>query len=382
MRKFYLLMLVACLINLAMPAMAQDERPEGQLTADLYVNLTEHVTLSGYSTLPVPGGIGNVVESADGSLWVNGIFAGADLYELNIWVQMQPTATAGTYSLKNKSLLWEGGEDAYVQVLTVDEESNALVADEDAAADILFSWQDGKLAQVTDVIIGLMARGQYYSASSNVVMDPITEPHTVVPADMAVSNGVFGFYDFIEEEDAQIDVQLIATGDALYMGFDGEPYGAETSDLVWVRADVADGQLVFDGLQWLGHDDAHATHMFFGPAELSEEWNDEWEWYDEIPYFLTEPMSMEFDEELEAYAAGDDSHLALSSDKVGTEYYMVFSQPWIKDFGTVSGIDAVNGDKAAATQIYDITGRRLNGLQKGLNIVRAANGSTSKIMVK
>ncbi len=48
-----------------------------------------------------------------------------------------------------------------------------------------------------------------------------------------------------------------------------------------------------------------------------------------------------------------------------------------------TGIDSVDTDEASGiTAIYDITGRKLGSLQQGINIVRRANGSTSKIMVK
>lgn len=49
------------------------------------------------------------------------------------------------------------------------------------------------------------------------------------------------------------------------------------------------------------------------------------------------------------------------------------------------GIEAVSTAErtsSAATGIYSLSGARMNSLQKGVNIVRRADGSVSKILVK
>ena len=64
------------------------------------------------------------------------------------------------------------------------------------------------------------------------------------------------------------------------------------------------------------------------------------------------------------------------------------SQPWC-DFGSIVPLtdeDAIVNVKASAvtseTTRYDIQGRQINTLQKGINILRYSDGSTRKVMVK
>ena len=51
---------------------------------------------------------------------------------------------------------------------------------------------------------------------------------------------------------------------------------------------------------------------------------------------------------------------------------------------TPSGIEEIATDNTSPTinSYYDLTGRRLNGKQCGVNIVRHSDGTTRKIMVK
>lgn len=51
--------------------------------------------------------------------------------------------------------------------------------------------------------------------------------------------------------------------------------------------------------------------------------------------------------------------------------------------GEATGIKGVNADEdSKPVEIYDLSGRRLNSMQQGLNIVKTADGRTSKIIVK
>ena len=51
--------------------------------------------------------------------------------------------------------------------------------------------------------------------------------------------------------------------------------------------------------------------------------------------------------------------------------------------GEATGIKGLDADEDSTPDaIYDLSGRRLNSLQQGLNIVKTANGRTSKIIVK
>lgn len=51
--------------------------------------------------------------------------------------------------------------------------------------------------------------------------------------------------------------------------------------------------------------------------------------------------------------------------------------------GEATGIKGVNADEdGKPVEIYDLSGRRLNSMQQGLNIVKTADGRTSKIIVK
>lgn len=47
---------------------------------------------------------------------------------------------------------------------------------------------------------------------------------------------------------------------------------------------------------------------------------------------------------------------------------------------TATGINSVSTDSAKASRIYDLSGRELPAMQKGLNIVKMANGKTVKVI--
>lgn len=49
---------------------------------------------------------------------------------------------------------------------------------------------------------------------------------------------------------------------------------------------------------------------------------------------------------------------------------------------STSGINFVTGDVEESTKVYDVSGNRINKLQKGLNIIKMSNGTTKKVFVK
>ena len=57
------------------------------------------------------------------------------------------------------------------------------------------------------------------------------------------------------------------------------------------------------------------------------------------------------------------------------------SEPMTAQLPATTGIDATT-NKNAAEQYFSIDGRRLQHLEKGLNIVKSADGTTRKVMVK
>ena len=56
-------------------------------------------------------------------------------------------------------------------------------------------------------------------------------------------------------------------------------------------------------------------------------------------------------------------------------------EPMTAQLPATTGIDATT-NKNAAEQYFSIDGRRLQHLEKGLNIVKSADGTTRKVMVK
>ena len=54
----------------------------------------------------------------------------------------------------------------------------------------------------------------------------------------------------------------------------------------------------------------------------------------------------------------------------------------LRDLSTLTGITTVNADIRRPAGIYDPSGRRLNALRRGLNIIVNADGSTRKVIVK
>jgi len=48
-----------------------------------------------------------------------------------------------------------------------------------------------------------------------------------------------------------------------------------------------------------------------------------------------------------------------------------------------TGISAVAGEAEAEVEtVYDLGGKRLSGMRKGVNIVKMSNGTTRKVVVK
>lgn len=52
------------------------------------------------------------------------------------------------------------------------------------------------------------------------------------------------------------------------------------------------------------------------------------------------------------------------------------------DNDEATGIGAITADMATATKLYDINGRQLSAPQKGVNIIKLANGKTMKLIIK
>ncbi|MBQ9640860.1 MAG: hypothetical protein IJV06_04815 [Bacteroidaceae bacterium] len=46
------------------------------------------------------------------------------------------------------------------------------------------------------------------------------------------------------------------------------------------------------------------------------------------------------------------------------------------------GIESLSADKAQISEVYSVSGAQQNGLQKGINIVKFANGEVKKVIVK
>lgn len=67
---------------------------------------------------------------------------------------------------------------------------------------------------------------------------------------------------------------------------------------------------------------------------------------------------------------------------VGTSEYSTYTSEDIYTWGSNAGIDNIAVDSAATEGIYGLDGLRRDALQHGLNIVRRADGSVSKVMVK
>ena len=49
---------------------------------------------------------------------------------------------------------------------------------------------------------------------------------------------------------------------------------------------------------------------------------------------------------------------------------------------SASGINLVTGDVDGNLKVYDVSGNRINKLQKGLNIIKMSNGTTKKVFLK
>ena len=82
--------------------------------------------------------------------------------------------------------------------------------------------------------------------------------------------------------------------------------------------------------------------------------------------------------------AGKTVHIAFRHHNCSGQYLLMLDDAFIYNHGYVpSGINSVSSSKAEdIVESYTIDGIRTNSLQKGINIVKMANGTTRKIMIK
>ena len=63
------------------------------------------------------------------------------------------------------------------------------------------------------------------------------------------------------------------------------------------------------------------------------------------------------------------------------EFTDTYAHGYALTLGDATGIDSVNAADNSV-EIYSIDGVRLNNLQKGLNVVKTADGQVRKVMMK
>lgn len=82
--------------------------------------------------------------------------------------------------------------------------------------------------------------------------------------------------------------------------------------------------------------------------------------------------------EMTAKMTDDKLYAVIDIDMVIMQVHVVFGSD------ITSGIDnvTVTPNESGVDEIYDLSGRKLNEMQKGINIVRKADGTTVKVLKK
>ena len=250
----------------AAPVLAEEEEPimeapEGVLYDNMYA--TSFAYGLGWGDIyiqDVDGGIGKVVEGADGNLYIyNPISQGYIWFSILPWIKAEP-AGDGKYVVKLPQLyILDYGDPYYAYCMHYDEDEGMPVVEEEG--DIEFTWEDGVLTQLGDKFIGLcdVTADWFYMADQHIVYAPQTDEPITLPEDLYIRSYTMTYLsnpsDLTATKDRVVDIAI--DGEDIYMGYinDNNPDS-------FIKGTYKDGKATFPTGQYLGPDAYYNGHIY------------------------------------------------------------------------------------------------------------------------
>ena len=209
----------------------------------------------------VDGGIGKVVEGADGNLYIyNPISQGYIWFSILPWIKAEP-AGDGKYVVKLPQLyIIDVGDPYYAYCMHYDEEEGMPVVEEEG--EIEFTWENGVLTQLGDKFIGLCdaTADWFYMADQHIVYAPQTdEPITLTEDDMYIQSYTMTYLsdptDLTKTKETVVSVAI--DGQDIYMG----NLNNNNPD-AFIKGTLVDGKATFPTRQYLGVDPYYNGHIY------------------------------------------------------------------------------------------------------------------------
>lgn len=235
--------------------------PEGILHDNMYASSSAYgLGWGDIYTQEVDGGIGKVVEGADGNLYIyNPISQGYIWFSILPWIKAEP-AGDGKYVVKLPQLyIIDVGDPYYAYCMHYDEDEGMPVVEEEG--EIEFTWQDGVLTQLGDKFIGLCdaTADWFYMADQHIVYAPQTDEITTLPEDMYVQSYTMTYLsdptDLSKTRETVVSVAI--DGEAIYMG----NLNNNNPDS-YIKGKLVDGKATFATRQYLGPDPYYNGHIY------------------------------------------------------------------------------------------------------------------------
>jgi len=209
----------------------------------------------------VDGGIGKVVEGADGNLYIyNPISQGYIWFSILPWIKAEP-AGDGKYVVKLPQLyIIDVGDPYYAYCMHYDEEEGMPVVEEEG--EIEFTWENGVLTQLGDKFIGLCdaTADWFYMADQHIVYAPQTdEPITLTEDDMYIQSYTMTYLsdptDLTKTKETVVSVAI--DGQDIYMGNLNN-----NNPEAFIKGTLVDGKATFPTRQYLGVDPYYNGHIY------------------------------------------------------------------------------------------------------------------------
>ena len=250
----------------AAPVLAEEEPimdvPEGTLYDNMYASSFAYGLGWGDIYIQnVDGGIGKVVEGADGNLYIyNPISQGYIWFSILPWIKAEP-AGDGKYVVTLPQLyILDYGDPYYAYCMHYDEDEGLPVVEEEGQ--IEFTWENGVLTQLGDKFIGLCdaTADWFYMADQHIVYAPQTDAPIIMHDDEYYIQSYTMTYlsdptDLTKTKDCIVDV--VIDGEDIYMGnLNGNNYDS------FIKGTLADGKATFPSRQYLGVDDYYNGHIY------------------------------------------------------------------------------------------------------------------------
>ena len=235
--------------------------PEGTLYDNMYA--TSFAYGLGWGDIyiqDVDGGIGKVVEGADGNLYIyNPISQGYIWFSILPWIKAEPAGDGKFVAKLPQLYIIDYGDPYYAYCMHYDEDEGMPVVEEEG--EIEFTWENGVLTQLGDKYIGLCdaTADWFYMADQHIVYAPQTDEAITVPEDMYVQSYTMTYLSDPSDLTATKEcvVSVAFDGEDIYMGNlnDNNPDS-------YIKGTFKDGKATFPTRQYLGVDAYYNGHIY------------------------------------------------------------------------------------------------------------------------